>query len=100
MKLNPAGVENPGATVQVRAAMARAESEWAERSQAVWVHGGVRPAEVDELLDRMQQFQWGEADPAVLSAAHNSLQSAKDWYSDVQVQHTTSHCLLSYLGGF
>ena len=82
--------------VQVRAAMARDEAEWAERSQAVWLHGGVRPAEVDELLDRMQQFQWGEADPEVLSAAHNSLQSAKDWYSDVQVRLTKSRSLLSY----
>jgi hypothetical protein len=72
--------------VQVRAAIAHAQAAWAVKSNAIWQQGGVRPAEVDELLEGLQQFQWGEADPEVLSAAHNSIQSAKDWYSDVQVR--------------
>lgn len=66
--------------------MAQAEAEWKTKSNAIWQQGGVRPAEVDDLLEALQQFQWGEADPNSLSASHNSIQSAKDWYSDVQVR--------------
>lgn len=65
--------------------MAEAEAEWTAKANAIWNQGGVRPAEVDDLLEVMQQFQWGEADPSHLASAHNSIQSAKDWYSDVQV---------------
>jgi hypothetical protein len=74
---------------KVRASMAEAETAWAARVSELWTVGGFRPAEVDELLDTLAQFAWGEADPRLLGDANAQLQSAKDWYADVQVR---AHC--------
>lgn len=70
----------------VRAAIGDAAEAWRQRALDVERVGGFRPAEVDELLDAQQQFDWGDMDPEGLTDARNKLLSAKDWYADVQVR--------------
>lgn len=69
----------------VRTAIEEAAEAWRQRALDVERVGGFRPAEVDDLLDSQQQFDWGDMDPQVLHEARNKLLSAKDWYADVQV---------------
>lgn len=70
----------------VRAAIEEAAEAWRQRALDVERVGGFRPAEVDDLLDSQQQFDWGDIDPEVLHEARNKLLSAKDWYADVQAR--------------
>lgn len=77
----------------VRDAIAESAEAWRQRALDVERVGGYRPAEVDDLLEAQQQFEWGDVDPEVLNEARNKLLSAKDWYADVQVSPCPLVCM-------